>query len=228
MNEEVIKSDVAEEDIRIKNLPKYTVIEERINVITHLIGSIISVIGFILMLTLASINKNVTQIIGVIVFGLSLIWLYSMSTLYHNEKNLQKRRIRQKMDHLSINILIAGSNTVFLVSGINSKIGYIFAGGIWALSLISMILNSINVKKFRAVTMVIYILTGWACAVLYKQIIASMGLGGFISLLIGGLFYTFGLIFYSIKKQYMHSIWHIFVLSGSISHIVCVTVWILL
>lgn len=216
---------------KIKKLPKYTTREELANVITHFCGSVIAIIGFIAMLSMAIINtvKNTNKfvdIISALLFGGSLIMLYSMSTIYHNEKNLEKRVFRQKFDHLSINILIAGSSSAFMISGLHNTLGYAMISGIWILSLISMTLNWINVKKFRAVTMVIYILTGWAPIFVVKQIIDICGIGCFAMLLSGGLCYTFGLIFYAIKKEFMHTIWHIFVLCGSVLHIVGACVYV--
>lgn len=216
---------------RIEKLPKYTTREELANVITHFCGSVIAGIGFIAMLAMAIINtvketNRFVDIISALLFGGSLIMLYCMSTIYHNEKNWERRVYRQKFDHLSINILIAGSSSAFMISGLNNTLGYAMISGIWALSLISMALNWINVKKFRAVTMVIYILTGWSPIFIVKQIIDICGIGCFAMLLAGGLCYTFGLIFYAIKKEFMHTIWHIFVLSGSILHIVGACVFI--
>lgn len=213
--------------MKLHKVPTYSESEERINVITHFCGSIIGAIALIVMLILSIMNKSTPQIIGSTIFGVSLVWLYSMSTLYHKEKNEDKRRLRQKFDHLSINILIAGSNTVFMVAGLANSIGYITTAAVWGLSFISMILNSINVKKFRAPTMVIYILTGWSPVFLFNYIVSAIGWGGFGMLLAGGLFYTFGLIFYAIKKQYMHAIWHFFVLAGSICHIIATIFWVL-
>lgn len=216
---------------RIEKLPKYTIREEKVNVITHFIGAIIGCVAFVVMLSLA-IRKavidsaNFIDIISAIVFGGSLIALYSMSTIYHNEKIPEKRVFRQKFDHLSINILIAGSSTAYMISGLRNNVGYILIGCVWALSILSMVLNWINVKKFRAITMIIYILTGWAPIFVVNYIIAICGVSCFAILLTGGLCYTFGLIFYGIKKEFMHAIWHIFVLSGSVLHIVGACVYL--
>lgn len=203
----------------IKKLPKYSATEERINVITHAFGAIVSVVAALSMLIISIKDFTVVRLIGSLVFGVSLIYLYTNSTLYHNEQNHIKRITRQKLDHSSINVLIAGSNTFFLVTGLHSNLGYILCAVNWGLSIISMILNAINVKKFRAPTMVIYILTGWLSIFFAHIILAAIG-SAFWVLLAGGLFYTFGLIFYAIKKPYMHAVWHFFVLGGSISHIV--------
>lgn len=204
---------------RIKKLPKYSASEERINVITHAFGAILSVVAALSMLIISIKDFTAVRLIGSLVFGVSLIYLYTNSTLYHNEQNPIKRITRQKLDHSSINVLIAGSNTFFLVTGLHSNLGYILCAVNWGLSIISMVLNAINVKKFRAPTMVIYILTGWLSIFFAHIILAAIG-SAFWVLLAGGLFYTFGLIFYAIKKPYMHAVWHFFVLGGSISHIV--------
>lgn len=203
----------------IKKLPKYSATEERINVITHAFGAILSVVAALSMLIISIKDFTAVRLIGSLVFGVSLIYLYTNSTLYHNEQNPIKRITRQKLDHSSINVLIAGSNTFFLVTGLHSNLGYILCAVNWGLSIISMVLNAINVKKFRAPTMVIYILTGWLSIFFAHIILTAIG-SAFWVLLAGGLFYTFGLIFYAIKKPYMHAVWHFFVLGGSISHIV--------
>lgn len=216
---------------KIKKLPKYTEREERLNVISHFAGVIVGIVGLIAMLTLAIIRTtrdkaNFVDIISAGIFGASLVALYTMSTIYHNEKCPEKRVFRQKFDHLSINILIAGSSTAYMISGLRNNFGYILIGIVWGLSLLSMLLNWINVKKFRAVTMVIYILTGWAPIFVVQQIVAICGWGCFAVLLTGGLCYTLGLTFYAIKKEFMHFIWHLFVLSGSILHIVGACVYL--
>lgn len=211
----------------LHKLPSYEKEEELINVITHAFGAAIGVIAAVAMVTLAIMSGSAAKIVGSIVFGFGLIWLYTMSTLYHNEKDLTRRRVRQKFDHLSINILIASSVTFFVVAALANTVGYIVAAAVWILSIIAMVLNSINVKKFRAITMAIYVLTGWMPIFLGKQLFNVLGLTGLMVLLAGGLFYTLGLIAYAIHKKYMHAIWHVFVLGGSISHIVC-AIWYVL
>lgn len=204
---------------KIEKLPKYSAPEERINVITHAFGAIVSVVAALSMLIISIKEFTAVKLVGSLVFGISLIYLYVNSTLYHYEQNPIKRITRQKLDHSSINVLIAGSNTFFLVTGLHSNLGYILCAVNWGLSILSMILNTINVKKFRAPTMVIYILTGWLSIFFAHIILEAIG-AAFWVLLAGGLFYTFGLIFYAIKKPYMHAVWHFFVLGGSLSHIV--------
>lgn len=140
---------------KIAKLPKYTVREEQANVITHFIGMIIGIIGLLIMFSFAIVRtirdiNNFVDIISSLVFGGSMVALYTMSTVYHNEKNLKKRVFRQKFDHLSINILIAGSCSAFMISGLKNNIGYILISCVWALSILSMVLNWINVKKIQS------------------------------------------------------------------------------
>ena len=238
--EEIVKAndsdvmDTAESKLqqKIARMPKYSKREELLNVITHFIGAIMSIVSFVVMMWISIGNtivdaSNYVDIISSILFGGSLILLYSNSTMYHNEKNEVRRINKQKFDHLSINILIAGSCSAFMISGVNNVWGYALVGSIWGLSLISMVLNSIDVKKFRAVSMVIYVVTGWAPIFLVMQIINACGIGCFAMLLSGGLCYTVGLIFYGIKKEFFHFIWHIFVLLGSLLHIIGVLVYVL-
>lgn len=213
---------------KIKILPTYNRVEEKINVVTHAVGAAIGIASAVAMLVLAIIDGATTKIVGSLIFGFGLIWLYTMSTMYHNEKDMAKRVIRQKMDHLSINILIASSNTFFMVAALANGIGYLMTAIVWALSITAMILNIINVKKFRAVTMTIYILTGWMPIFIMHILYGIIGLGGVMWLLAGGLFYTFGTIFYGVKKPYTHAIWHFMVLFGSISHIICAVCYVLL
>ena len=214
-------------------LPQYSKMEDAWNKYTHFVGAIIGVVALVAMLVISVINtvensKYFVDIISAILFGGALTMLYGMSTMYHGEKNLEKRIIRQKFDHLSINILIAGSASAILISGLRNTLGYCLIAGIWALSILSMVLNSVNVKKFRAVTMIIYILTGWSPIFIANILVQQLGWTTFGLILGGGLAYTFGLIFYAIKKPYMHVVWHFFVLTGSLFHIVAVIFGIML
>lgn len=222
------------EDVKAKpiiKLPQYSVTEDAWNKYTHLAGAIISVVSLITMLVLGIYNtvkdsSNYVDIISAVLFGGSLVLLYVMSTMYHGETDIEKRKIRQKFDHLSINILIAGSSSAIMISGLRNVLGYCLIAAIWGLSILSMVLNTINVKKFRAVTMVIYILTGWAPIIIANFLVQALGWTTFGLILGGGLAYTFGLIFYAIKKPYMHVVWHFFVLLGSLFHIITVIFFI--
>lgn len=217
----------------IIKLPQYSKSEDNWNKYTHLAGTIIGASAMIAMLVLGIINTikdstNFVDIISAILFGGSLVMLYAMSTMYHGETDIEKRKVRQKFDHLSINLLIAGSSSAIMISGLRNVLGYCLIAAIWALSILSMILNTINVKKFRAVSMVIYILTGWSPIFIAHILVQTLGWTTFGLILGGGLAYTFGLIFYAIKKPYMHVVWHFFVLLGSLFHIVSVLFFILM
>lgn len=207
-------------------MPVYSKKEELINIVSHLLGAVLAVAGFILLTVKASATGNIAKISSSVIYGLSLIELYTVSTVYHATKNQKNRKYTQKFDHLSVNILITGCNIAFLVGGLQSTLGYSLTGVVLFLSLVSIIFNSINVKKYRALTMTCYILTGWMAIFVFNPLQASIGDGVWL-VLAGGFFYMTGLIFYAVHKEFMHSIWHFFVLVGSIIHFFAVYFYIL-
>lgn len=204
------------EKINKLELPKYEKKEENLNILSHFIGSIFGFTGLILMIVKASKLNNVVLMLSVILYGLTFIELFLMSTIYHATKNEKLRIKTQKGDHLSINFFIFGSVNIFLSGGVRTNLAYILSGVCFILSVISIVLNSINVKKYRTPSMLIYITTGWLPIFVIKEIYSKLGLNGMLLLLLGGITYTIGLIFYAIKKKYMHFIWHIFVLIAAI------------
>lgn len=207
-------------------MPIYTKNEERINIISHFVGAIFAVVGFILLTIKASYTGNPNKIASAVIYGLSLMEMYFASTIYHSTKNDKVRRITQKFDHLSVNISIVGCNVAFLVGGLQNELGYILTGVVIGLSIISIIFNAINVKKFRALTMTCYIITGWMCIFVIHLLYQAIGDGVYL-LAAGGACYMIGLIFYAIHKEYMHSIWHFCCLSGALLHFFAVFFYVL-
>ncbi len=207
-------------------MPVYTKNEERLNIISHLIGTLLAIAGFILLTIKAAKTGNPNKIAAAVIYGISFIEIYLSSTVYHSTKKENVRRVTQKFDHLSVNLSIAGCNVAFFVGGLQNKLGYILTGVVVGLSIFSIILNSINVKKFRAITMACYIITGWMCIFVINHLYAAIGNGVYL-LASGGLMYMLGLIFYAIHKEYMHSIWHFFCLAGAVLHFFCVFFYVL-
>lgn len=209
-------------------LPAYNALETKLNFYSHLLGAILALIGSGFMLAKVAGGGLWQNIVSVTVYLLSLINLYTMSTVYHYQTKEDKIRKLQKTDHLSISLLIAGSCTPFFVISVGGVLGTAVICVIWALSLLALVLNIVNVRKFRAVTMVCYILCGWAPIVISPQLWVALTPSGFSLLLAGGLFYTVGLTFYGLNKyNYTHAIWHLFVLAGSILHYFAVYFFVL-
>ncbi len=212
----------------------YTVGEEIFNSVTHGIGAIFSIVALCLMITFSALNGGTAiDIISFSIYGASLIILYTMSTLYHAITNEKAKKVLRIIDHSSVYLLIAGSYTPFALSILKNQdekriIILIF---VWLLAIIGTVLYSIFKQKVKIFNIVSYIIMGWAVSLLLPElnnVFTTLNIKCCLYLLIaGGITYTAGIIFYAIKKvKYFHSIWHLFVLSGSILHFIAVMIYI--
>lgn len=212
----------------------YTKGEEIFNSVTHGIGALLSVVGLTVMIIFAALFGNVWQVVSVSIYGATLVILYTMSTLYHALTNEKAKKIFQIFDHSSIYLLIAGTYTPYTLVLLrqHSIKGWVIFGIIWGVASIGITLTSIFLKKIKKVELVLYLTMGFIILVAFPDMIsilnANGNIGGLYWLIIGGLFYTIGCAFYKIKKiKYFHSIWHIFVLLGSIAHFISIMFYIL-
>ena len=205
----------------------YTIGEEIFNSVTHGVGAAMSVAACVLMIIKAACTGDAMKTVCAAIFGASLIILYTMSTLYHALSAPTAKKVMQIFDHCTIFILIAGTYTPFTLITMGGALGWTVFGILWGVTAIGVVLNALSLKKFSKLSMVLYILMGWCVVFCVKPVVTYLGLWGTLMLLAGGIFYTAGIIFYSRKKKYMHSIWHIFVLFGSICHILCVMFWVI-
>lgn len=214
-----------------KVLPKYTLGEELTNSISHGIGAGLSIAALVLCVVRAAINIESVKAMGVVaaaIYGSTLIILYCMSTLYHAITNKTARTVFRVFDHTSIYLLIAGTYTPITLITLRGPIGWVLFGIVWGVAVLGITLNAISIEKFRKFSIVSYILMGWAVVFGGKPVIEQLPKGGLIFLLIGGAAYTIGIIFYALKKvKYMHSIWHFFVLAGSITHFFAIYLYVL-
>jgi len=206
----------------------YSEKEEKINIISHKIGILFSIIALI-FLTIKSIQYGETiAIVSSIIFGISLIILYTASTIYHSAKN-EKVRMRLKVfDHSAIYALIAGTYTPFTLVVLNSKVGWIIFGISWGLAVIGITLKIFFTGRFQILSTVMYVLMGWIIVFAIKPLMMSLSSDGLLWLFIGGGCYTFGAVLYSIDKIKMnHAMFHILVLLGSVSHFIAVYFFVL-
>ncbi len=215
--------------IKENYVANYTPAEEKANALSHGFGAFLSLIalGF---LTYYSLQTNsLLYIITSIVFGVSLVILYTASTVYHSCKGhstkelgtfmSSKKRFFRVIDHSSIYILISGSYTPFLLISLHNKTGYILCAILWISSLIGITLKFFFVNSFKIISTLIYLGMGWSVVFVVKTIYLSVPFNSFALIALGGFFYTSGLIFYLRKKiPYNHTIWHFFVMAGSICH----------
>ncbi len=196
---------------------KYTLGEEIFNSISHGVGAALSVAALVILIVRAALYSDGYGMASALVYGISLIILYSMSMVYHIVQNEKGKHILRKFDHCSIYLLIAGTYTPYLLMSLRGVKGWVMFGLIWGAALSGIILNAINVEKFRKISMIFYICMGWAIVFSIKDIAASVAVPGLVFLFVGGIVYTVGIVFYAMKKyRYMHSVWHLFVLAGSI------------
>lgn len=211
------KTNIPEKKERI-TLPKYTLGEELISSISHGIGALLSIAALVLCIVFSAIDHNPLAIVASCIYGSSLIILYLMSCLYHALKPNKAKKVFRVFDHCSIFLLIAGSYTPFLLITIGGTKGIIMLIIMWISAIVGIVLNSVNLEKYDKLSFVLYLVMGWMVVFSFKQLLDSLPTTGFVLLLIGGIIYTIGAIIYAIgdKIKYMHSIWHFFVLGGSI------------
>lgn len=206
----------------------YTIGEEIFNSVSHGVGVLLSVAALTLLVIFAVFYSDGYGLAGAIVYGVSLILLYSMSTVYHIVQNPRAKKILRIFDHCSIFILIAGTYTPYLLKCMEDPKRWIFFGAIWGVTVIGILLNTFGLERFKKISMVCYIGMGWAIVFSIGDITSKIGEAGIWLLVAGGVVYTLGIIFYALKKyRYMHSVWHLFVLAGSICHYLSILLYVL-
>ncbi len=189
---------------------------ERFNTITHLVGSIAALVGLVVLIVTASDQGDVLPIVSVTIYGTTLALLYISSTLYHSLRGKAKN-VFQKLDHLAIYLLIAGTYTPFALITLGKTWGWVIFGLVWGLAILGIILDLLPQKSNRLIPLIVYLTMGWIIIIAIKPLIHALGMVGFGWLLLGGLAYTFGVIFYIYDERvrHFHGIWHLFVLAGS-------------
>jgi len=201
----------------------FSLSEEILHSVTHGIAAGLAIVGLTLLVVLAVINGNVYQIVSFSIFGSTLVLLYLASTLYHGFQNPRLKRKFKIFDHASIYLLIAGTYTPFLLIALRGTTGWTLLVVVWGIALAGVIYKILFIERFQVLSVVSYILLGWLCVFVFKEMLVSIPMGGIIWLVVGGLFYMVGVIFYALQKiPYMHVVWHFFVLGGSICHYIAV------
>ena len=200
-------------------LDKYSLGEEIANSVTHGIGAALSVAGLVLLVVFASLYGDVWRVVSFSIYGSTLIILYLASTLYHSFPQPRVKRVFQILDHSSIYLLIAGTYTPITLVSMRGPWGWTLFGLIWGMAAGGIVFKAFLTGKFRAISIISYIAMGWLIVIALKPMLKTVPPGMLLWLVIGGLCYTFGIIFYGLKKlPFNHAIWHLFVLGGSITH----------
>jgi hemolysin III len=204
---------------KAKSVSNQSIGEEIANSITHGIGAALAIAGLVLLVVFSSLYGDVWRIVTFSIYGSTLIILYLASTLYHSFTNPKVKHFFKIMDHVSIYLLIAGTYTPIALTVMRGPWGWTLFGLIWGMAIAGIISKLFFVDKFEVLSVLFYIAMGWLVVIAIKPMMAMVPTGMIVWLVIGGLSYTFGIIFYALRKMpYHHTIWHLFVLGGSISH----------
>lgn len=205
----------------------YTLAEEIVHVVTHGFGAILSIAGLSWMLYLSISVSDPWRIAASIVYGLSLIALFTASALYHSFHSHSKRHWFELLDHCGIYVLIAGTYTPFLLVSMRDGVGWLLFGTIWALATAGIITQLYFRDRFPKMKLASYLVMGWLVILVLPQILEAVGTDAMLWLAAGGIFYTTGVVFYVRKQVYSHAIWHLFVLAGGLCHFLAVILHVL-
>ena len=215
-----------------RKLPDYTRGEEVFNSVSHIVGGVLSIVAFVVCLAISISHGSAWSVFSGVVYTASLIILYTNSGLYHGLKHIGAKKVFQILDHCAIFLLIAGTYTPFILCIMRETHPWLTLSMmilIWGCALVGIILNAIDLKKFAKFSMISYLGMGWSVILVIRPIIKLFPLPGLVLVAIGGFFYTLGAALYGLGKKhhYMHGVFHVFVLVGSITHFFAVVLYCL-
>lgn len=197
---------------------KQTLGEEIANAISHGVGTLVAIAGAVIVIVMAAINTSAIGVVSASLYGASLILLYLFSTLYHSFTNVGAKKVFRIFDHCSIFILILGTYIPICLTLIGGALGWVLFGINAFCTVLGVVFNSINLERWSKASLVLYVVMGWSIVFSIKHFLAVVDKAGLPLLVLGGLCYTLGIVFYKAKHKYMHFVWHLFVLAGSVLH----------
>ncbi len=207
---------------------QYTTGEEIANSLTHGVGALLAIGGLATLVTLAALRGDVWHVVSCAIFGTAMVVLYTASTLYHSVTNPRAKSALQVLDHAAIFLLIAGTYTPFTLVSLRGPWGWSLFGAVWGLAAVGIIFEIAFPRHWPALSLALYVAMGWVVVVAVKPLLAVLPTGGLVLLVLGGLAYTVGTIFYAWRRlPYGHAIWHLFVLVGTILHFFAVLFYVL-
>ena len=227
-----VKENAIKSPLRFIRLPSYTRGEEIFNMTTHIVGAALGVAALMACILVAAFNRNVWGIVSGSIYGAMVILLFTMSSIYHGLQAEKPKRVFRIIDHCTIYLLIAGTYTPMVLTRFREVYpldAWIIFSTVWGLAIIGIVLNSIDLHRFRILSMISYLGMGWIVVFRLNRLVEVLGGAFFILILLGGVFYTIGAIFYLVgkKKKYMHSVFHLFVNVASVLHSVAIAVYIM-
>lgn len=212
-----------------KFIPSYTLGEELMSSISHGLGAIFGALALVLCVVKSALYGSALEIVASAIYGATLIVLYTMSTLYHALKVNRAKVVFRVLDHCSIYLLIAGTYTPYTLIGLQGALGWSLFGVVWGAAALGIVLNAINLERFKIFSMICYLCMGWVIIFAVRPLLAILPWNGFLLLLEGGIAYTLGAVVYGFGKKgrYIHSVWHLFVLVGSVLHFLSIYLYLL-
>ena len=201
---------------------------EKLNTFTHLIGSALAISGLSILVTVAVLQGDPWKVFSFSIYGITLVLLYSLSTIYHGVQNPRIKAILQKLDHNAIYLLIAGSYTPITLVTLRGPWGWTLFGLIWSLALVGVVQELLLGHRTRRPSLVLYVLMGWLVVIAIQPLARAMPTAGLLWLLAGGLVYSLGIYFYihGERVRHFHGVWHLFVLGGSVCHFICILLYV--
>jgi hemolysin III len=213
-------------------LPNYSRGEEIFNMVSHIVGGALGILALVLCVVMAVRKHKAIDVVGCAIYGASMTILYTVSSIYHGLNKGLAKKVMQVVDHCTIYFLIAGTYTPILLSAIRlvSPVAcWVLLCIEWGLAFLAATLTAIDLKRYEVFSMVCYVSMGWCIVFIGRQLIQAVSPGGLVLLFGGGVAYTVGAVLYGIgkKKRYMHSVFHLFCLAGSLLHFLCILLFIL-
>lgn len=214
-------------------LPSYTRGEEIFNMVSHIVGGALAIAALVLCVIFAAIYSDAWGVVGAAIYGGTMVILYTMSSIYHGLKPEMPKKVFQIIDHCTIYFLIAGTYTPVTLAGLRPAYpvqAFVIFGIVWACCFTAATLTAIDLEKYRLLSMICYVAMGWSIIFFIKPTVEILGVGGTVFLLIGGVAYTIGAVLYGIgrKKKYVHSIFHLFVVAGSVMHFFMILFYVIM
>jgi hemolysin III len=197
---------------------RYSAGEEVANAVTHGFGALCALAAIAVLAAYSALYGDALTVVSVTVYGSTLLILYLSSTLYHSFTGEKVKYVLRIFDHCNIFLLIAGTYTPIALSGIGGPLGWTVFGLIWAAAVLGIVLNAVDLHRFAKISLFLYLLMGWAILFTFSSLKTALGMESVIMLITGGISYTIGVIFFILRKKYMHAVWHLFVLGGSVLH----------
>lgn len=197
----------------------YTAGEELAHSISHGVGVLFGIAVLVLLVVFSATNKGTWEVVSCAVYGTTFILLFLCSTLYHAVTHPRAKRVLKVIDHSAIYLLIAGTYTPYALAPLRGALGWSILGAIWGAALLGIAFKTCFIGRFKALSLITYLFMGWFCVIAVKPLYDKLSTTGFVFLVVGGLCYSVGAVFYAWKSlRWSHTIWHLFVLAGSLCH----------